>query len=74
MAPQLAIRGGIRQLTHARRKFFDLARIKKAPIAIEAIKRIDALFAIGEINGLSPEQRLTARAEKGRPLLTGLET
>ena len=60
---------------HARRKFFDLARIKKAPIAIEAIKRIDALFAIErEINGLSPEQRLTLRAERSRPLLTDLET
>jgi hypothetical protein len=31
---------------HARRKFFDLARLSKAPIAIEAIERIDALFAI----------------------------
>src|SRR5712692_9797478 len=31
---------------HARRKFFDLARINKAPIAIEAVERIDALFAI----------------------------
>ena len=60
---------------HARRKFFDLARIKKAPIAIEAIKRIDALFAIErEINGLSPEQRLTVRTERSRPLLTDLET
>jgi transposase len=39
---------------HARRKFFDLARLKKAPIAIEAVKRIDALFAIErEINGLT---------------------
>src|SRR5439155_22400877 len=28
---------------HARRKFFDLARINKAPIAIEAVERIDAL-------------------------------
>ena len=27
---------------HARRKFFDLARINKAPIAIEAVERIDA--------------------------------
>ena len=60
---------------HARRKFFDLARIKKAPIAIEAIKRIDVLFAIErEINGLSPEQRLAVRAERARPLLTDLET
>ena len=36
-----------------RRKFFDLARLNKAPIAIEAVARIDALFAIErEINGL----------------------
>ena len=31
---------------HARRKFFDLARLNKAPIAIAAVERIDALFAI----------------------------
>ena len=38
---------------HARRKFFDLARLSKAPIATEAVKRIDGLFAIErEINGL----------------------
>lgn len=37
---------------HARRKFFDLARLNKAPIAIEAVARIDALFAIErDING-----------------------
>ncbi len=40
---------------HGRRKFFDLARIDKAPIATEAVERIDALFAIErEINGLTP--------------------
>jgi transposase len=38
---------------HARRKFFDLARINKALIASEAVTRIDAVFAIErEINGL----------------------
>jgi len=37
---------------HARRKFFDLARLQKAPIALEAVHRIDALFAIErQING-----------------------
>src|SRR5882757_5559300 len=37
---------------HARRKFFDLARLNKAPIAIEAVARIDTLFAIErDING-----------------------
>ena len=59
---------------HARRKFFDLARINKAPIASEAVARIDTLFAIErEINGLAPQQRVTARTELSRPLIIGLE-
>jgi transposase len=59
---------------HARRKFFDLARIAKAPIAIEAIERIDALFAIErEINGASPERRIAVRNERSRPLVDVLE-
>jgi len=59
---------------HARRKFFDLARIAKAPIAIEAIERIDALFAIErEINGASPQRRLAVRSERSRPLVDALE-
>ena len=60
---------------HARRKFFDLARINKAPIAIEAVERIDALFAIErEINGKSPQERQRVRNEHSRPLVTELET
>ena len=60
---------------HARRKFVDLARLKKAPIAIEASKRIDVLFAIErEINGLSPSARLAVRAERSRPLVDELAT
>jgi hypothetical protein len=48
---------------HGRRKFFDLARLQKAPIAIEAVERIDALFAIEhEINGLAPVWRCAASA------------
>jgi transposase len=59
---------------HARRKFFDIARISKAPIAIEAVKRIDALFAIERgINGLTPHERLVVRAERSRPLVLELE-
>ncbi|TAN58246.1 MAG: IS66 family transposase [Magnetospirillum sp.] len=58
---------------HGRRKFFDLAQLKKAPIAIEAVKRIDGLFAIErDITGLSPEARLAVRAERSRPLVDGL--
>ena len=60
---------------HARRKFFDLARINKAPIAIEAVERIDALFAIErEINGLAPQQRVGVRTERSRPLIIELES
>ena len=60
---------------HARRKFFDLARINKAPIASEAVARIDALFAIErEINGLAPQQRVGVRTERSRPLIIELES
>jgi transposase len=59
---------------HARREFFDLARLDKAPIAIEAVERIDALFAIErEINGLPPQERVRVRNECSRPLVTALE-
>jgi transposase len=59
---------------HARRKFFDLARLNKAPIAIEAAARIDALFAVErEINGLPPDQRRHVRQERSRPRVETLE-
>jgi transposase len=71
--------------SHARRKFFELADIAAnarrgknappiSPIALEAVKRIDALFDIErEINGLSVERRLTARRERSTPLVAALE-
>jgi transposase len=60
--------------SHARRKFYELATLKKAPIAIEAVRRIDALFAIErEINGLLPQARLAVRQERSRPLVADLE-
>ncbi len=59
---------------HGRRKFYEMADLKKAPIAIEAVKRIDALFAIErEINGRSPEERLAIREVRSRPLVAELE-
>src|SRR6201996_2406948 len=59
---------------HGRRKFFDLARLTKAPIAAEAVKRIDVLFAIErEINGLAPQERLRVRQERSRDLIVELE-
>lgn len=60
---------------HARRKFFELAELQKAPIAIEAVARIDAIFAVErDINGRSPEERRAARAERSRPLVEALGT
>jgi len=60
---------------HARRKFFDLARLAQAPIAAAAVKRIDLLFAIErEINGLSPQERARVRQERSRPLTAELQT
>jgi transposase len=59
---------------HARRKFFDLARINKAPIAIEAVRRFDELFAIErDINGKPPQERQRVRQEHSRPLAIALE-
>jgi len=60
---------------HSRRKFFELARLRKMPIATEAVVRIDALFAIErEINGQSPSQRLAVRRERSKPLIESFET
>jgi transposase len=58
---------------HARRYFFNLARLNKAPIAIEAVARIDALFAIErEINGMPVRERLRVRQERSRALVEAL--
>jgi len=60
---------------HGRRKFFDLARLNKAPIAAAAVERIDVLFAIErEINGLTPPERARVRQERSRPLMIELQT
>jgi transposase len=60
---------------HARRKFFDLARLNKAPIALEAVARTDALFAIErEINGKPPQERRRVRQERSLPRTEALET
>jgi transposase len=60
--------------SHARRKFYELATLKRAPIAIEAVRRIDELFVIErEINGLAPDVRLAVRRERSQPLAAELE-
>jgi hypothetical protein len=75
-------------LAHARRNFFKLADIAAAaqskanrknapvisPLAMEAVRRIDALFDIErEINGLSAEERLAVRQKLSTPLVADLE-
>jgi transposase len=59
---------------HARRKLYELAAISKAPIAAEAVRRIDELFAIERaINGKPAAERLAVREERTKPLVAELE-
>jgi len=59
---------------HGRRDLFDLAKLTKAPIAVEIVRRIDELFAIErEINGKPPEVRRAVRQERSKPLVAALE-
>jgi transposase len=69
--------------SHARRKFFVLADIAVkargslpviAPLAVEALKRIDAIFAIErQINGLPSAGRLAVRRRRVAPLVGDLQ-
>lgn len=60
---------------HGRRKLFDLAQVARAPLAAEAVPRIDAIFDIERsINGLPAEQRLAIRQSHVAPLVADLET
>lgn len=70
---------------HARRKFFELADVEGnvrkgkspkavSPIAIEAVKRIDALFEIERlVSGQPPEARLDIRQRLSAPLIEDLK-
>ena len=70
--------------SHARRKFFVLADVVAkargklplvAPLALEAVRRMDAIFAIErEINGLTAAERLAVRQERSAPLVRDLES
>jgi transposase len=60
---------------HSRRKLFELAEVSRAPLAIEAVRRIDAIFdAERAINGLPADARLAVRQQHIAPLVTELET
>jgi transposase len=73
---------------HARRPFFAMADIEEnarrkaagkkeiplSPIAVEIVRRIDALFEIERsINGKPANERLAVRRDKSRPLVEELE-
>jgi transposase len=59
---------------HGRRKFFVLADLRQVPLAIEAVRRIDEIFAVErEINGATPDQRHAVRQERIKLLVTALE-
>jgi transposase len=60
---------------HGRRKLFDLAQLAKAPLAAEAVRRIDAIFALERsINGLPQARRLAFRQQHVAPLVSELES
>jgi hypothetical protein len=55
--------------------FFEQADLRKAPLAIAAVQRIDEIFAIERrINGLPVAERLAARQRESRPIVADLET
>ena len=61
--------------SHGRRKFFELAQLAGAPLAVVAVQRIDAIFDIERaINGCSPSLRLAIRQQRAAPLVTSLQS
>jgi transposase len=58
--------------SHVRRGFYDLAKTK-APIAMEALRRIAALYEIEQrVRGKGPADRLAVRQAESKPLVTEL--
>ena len=59
---------------NTRRKASGKQEIPMSPIAIEVVRRIDALFEIERtINGKSPEERLAVRRKLSAPLVEDLQ-
>ena len=60
-------------MAHARRKFVDVYKSDKSPLANEALQRIAALYAIeATIRGRPAAARLAVRAEQSAPVFTDL--
>jgi transposase len=61
--------------SHFGRKLYDVHHATASPIALEALERMAALFAIeGCVNGCVPDRRRAARVEHAAPLLDQLKT
>jgi transposase len=57
-------------MAHARRKIFEVFERTKSPIAEEALRRIQQLYAIeAEINGRPADERRAERQQRSKPLL-----
>jgi transposase len=60
--------------SHGRRHFFEQADLRKAPLAIEAVRRIDDIFAIERrINGQPAADRQALRQRETKPIVVDLE-
>jgi transposase len=59
---------------HVRRKFVDLHKLHKSPVAAEMLDRIGALYVVEqEIWGRLPDERRAVRQERSRPLLDAMK-
>jgi len=60
--------------SHGRRHFFEQADLRKAPLAVEAVRRIDEIFAIERrINGQPAADRQALRQRETKPIVVDLE-
>jgi transposase len=60
---------------HVRRKFYDIEKADRSPIAAETVRRIGELYEIeAEIRGRPPDERKAERKARAGPLLGALKT
>jgi len=62
-------------MAYIRRKFVDVHKSQGSAIAEEAIKRIATLYGVEkEVHGQPPDERVTIRQRKSKPIFDDLET
>lgn len=61
-------------MAHVRRKFFDIHKASKSPVAEEALVRIAELYEVERtVRGRPPDERRRARQERAKPLFEELQ-